>query len=334
MFAIDKNNDYILVGSKPSNMSERLESGVYNLDVRSKGPMSPPEIAFVKNNDYEKGVVINEGVFKEVREFFNDFFSDSMKEARKVMGMKNKLGVMFNGDPGTGKTFLAGQIAYEISKKHDAIGVLVTQSSDYSSMLDSIREDDPDRTIILIIDEFEKTFKSYDTDMLSFLSGARERDITIIIATVNDTNYLPNFIKDRPSRFEKTFEFTFNNEIVLKSIVLNILPTEYKNKLDLETLLPKIMQYKNMSIDRIKHILRDAIAAKLEEEKTGIKKEVIIKDDTSLKRAVITGFNLNRDDTTIYLNDPDISATEKLDRLIEELAVNAIPESVEESVGF
>jgi SpoVK/Ycf46/Vps4 family AAA+-type ATPase len=310
MFAIDKNNDFILIGSTTNNTTRRLDKGVYNLDIRSNGPMAPPTLAFVRNNDYTKGIVLTQGVFGEARNFFDNFFSESLREARQLLNMKNKVGVMFNGEPGTGKTFLAGQIAEEICQAHDAIAILVTKSTDYSGLLDSIREDDSDRTIILIIDEFEKTFREYDTDLLSFLSGANERNNTIIIATVNDTSKLPAFINDRPSRFEKTFKFSFSDETVLRSIVENMIPETYKPKLELDTLIQKIMEYKNISIDRIRHIIRDVIAATIEMNKTGIQQDIIIKSDVSLKKSI--GF---AGDTSDTINITDL--------LTEELGIDS-----------
>jgi SpoVK/Ycf46/Vps4 family AAA+-type ATPase len=291
MFIKDKNNEFTII---PSDMKidtyDRLDKGVYNVIVRpGDGPFDSPKITFAKMDDYKKGVKIDTGIFKEVRSFFNEFFNESLIEARKIMNMKNKLGVMFNGDPGTGKTFLAGQIAEELCELHDTIAFLVTEAADYSGLIDAVRKTDENRTIIIIVDEFEKTFKSYDTDTLSFLSGAKERDNVILIATVNDTNRLPSFIKDRPSRFEKIFEFSFKNEEVIKSIINTMTPLEYINKIDSKDLINKIKKHNNMSIDRIRHILRDVIAASIECEKTGIKKEVII-FNSKISRPVVAGF--------------------------------------------
>jgi len=308
MFEIDKkNNEYRIVGPSPENITNRLEKGIYNLIIRpGESAFSPPIISFELSNDYKKGVRLNTGIFKECRDFFNEFFDESLVKARSVLNMKNKLGVMFNGDPGTGKTFLAGQIADEICSKYDAIALLVTKAVDYSGLIDRIRQDDPDRTIILIIDEFEKTFDRYDTDILSFLSGAKERDNTIVIATVNDTSRLPSFITDRPSRFEKTFEFTFSDDNVLKSIITGLIPNNYENKLNITDLVNKIKKHKNTSIDRIKHILRDVIASIIDKEEKGITRQVIInKDNNKISRPIVSGFSKDesKELVEIYVTD-------------------------------
>jgi hypothetical protein len=268
------NNDiYTVIGQSGTNTVKKLDPSVYNITIPT---MMDPTTKLTKNDTYKQGIWINAGVYKEARDFMNNFFTESIMEARKILNMKNKVGIMFNGEGGTGKTYYAGMLAEEICQKHNAIGILATVSTDYSDIIDQIRSDDPDRKIVLIMDEFEKTFRSYDTAMLSFLSGAKERDNLIIIATVNETNNLPGYIQDRPSRFEKIFEFKFKDDVVLESVINSLIPDSYKSKLDIMSLVNKVKDYDNMSIDRIKHILRDVIASNITFEKTGEVIEVII----------------------------------------------------------
>lgn len=317
MFLIDKKSDeFILAGSLGDTTTKRLEKGMYNLEIRDMGQ----RISFRRNLDYAKGVVINEGIFKEVRETMTEFFTEEMMEARKALSMRNKLGLMFDGDPGTGKTFLAGQISEEICQKYDAIGILATKAMDYSDIIDGIRIDDPNRFIILIIDEFEKTFRSYDTDLLSFLSGAKERDNLIIISTVNDTSQLPQFIKDRPSRIEKVFNFTFKDEVVLRAITSNMIPECYKDKINLESLVVTLKEYKNMSIDRMRHILRDLIANQVRFEKTGELKSISVKDTELTSKSTI-GFTkevVTDYDPTTFLTATQIIEESKEYKILED----------------
>lgn len=315
MFILNEVGSFSLIGHSGNSTVKRLEKGMYNLELFSDRPP-----VFTRNNDYTKGTIVNHGVFKEAREFLNNFFSESLTEARKILGMKNKLGVMFNGEPGVGKTFLAGQIAEELCDKYDAVGILATKTGDYSSIIDGIRSDDPDRRIILIMDEFEKTFKSWDTDMLSFLSGAKERDNVIIIATVNDTSQLPSFIHDRPSRFERIFEFSFKDDIVLESIITTLIPDTYKSKIDVSSLMTKVREHKNMSVDRIRHIIRDVICADITFEKTGEVVDIIIPTMPEIKRAI--GFTIPADEACdlselIDFNKSVVEPLEEMDGMLD-----------------
>lgn len=196
---------------------------------------------------------------------------------------------------------------------------------DYSDIIDGIRIDDPNRFIILIIDEFEKTFRSYDTDLLSFLSGAKERDNLIIISTVNDTTQLPQFIKDRPSRIEKVFNFTFKDEVVLRAITTNMIPEGYKDKINLEFLVTTLKEYKNMSIDRMRHILRDLIANQVRYEKTGELKIISVKD-TELATKSTIGFTketvTDYDPTTFLTATQIIEENKEYTMVDEEFTLN------------
>ncbi len=276
MFIIENANRFQLISSQETDTINRLDSGVYNLLLESDGPMSPPKIIFHKTDTYKKGVKLDIGIFKECRDFVSTFFSPYLTQARKEMRMMNKVGIMLSGDPGTGKTFLAGQLSQEACDLHDAIAIIVDKVSDYSSLIDSIRQADPNRNIIIIIDEFEKSFKAWETEPLSFLDGAKSRDNIMIIATVNNHNELPSFITDRPSRFEKVFKFDFSNEQVLSVIIENLIPESYKDKIDIKSITKQLLKQPNKSIDKIKHYLRDIIASKIEQEVTGIKKTVVI----------------------------------------------------------
>jgi len=183
---------------------------------------------------------------------------------------------MLSGDPGTGKTFLAGQIAQEVCDEYNAIAIMVDKVSDYSGLIDSIRQADPLRTIVIIIDEFEKSFKSWETEPLSFLDGSKSRDNVMVIATVNDHGLLPGYITDRPSRFEKVFEFDFGDKVVLSNIISSLIPEEWKANIDVKTLTSDLLEQENKSIDKIKHIIRDVIANKIEQKSTGVNKPIVI----------------------------------------------------------
>lgn len=318
MFIVQGNNEFQLVGAESEKKVNKLKSGVYNFIVRQPSPMAPKEIIFAKVDTYTKGVSLDSGIFKEAREFISNFFDPSLKEARKIMNMKDKLGVMFAGEPGTGKTFTAGQIAQSIADEHDAVCFIVTNVGDYSNLIDGIRDSDKDRKIVIIMDEFEKTFKEYDTDTLAFLDGSTSRDNVVVIATVNNVSRLSNTITDRPSRFERIFKFELSNLDILKSITTSLIPEFYLDIIKVEDIMVKISKIHNKSVDRIKHLIRDEIALHI--SKQSGKKLVITESDVPTTTEVATNISNNEDYIagviTAMVND-EISSGEAIDYLLK-----------------
>lgn len=260
MFEILDNDRYEIVHAPKEDLRNRIDSGVYQFSVRPGGMMSSPRFILQKTLDYTKGVIFDTGVFKETRNFILNFFKPEMVEARNELGMKHKVGVMFAGEPGTGKTFTAGQMGQLVADKFDAISIMTTQADDYSHIISMIREKDPDRKVVIIIDEFEKTFERDNTKLLSWLDGNRSLDNVLVIATVNNINKLPTFLTDRPGRFENIFSFNFESREVLNALLEGIIPKKYKTLLDRNLLINTIQKLRTKSIDKIMHILRDAIA--------------------------------------------------------------------------
>ena len=258
---IKNNSKFRLIEGNSDDVVKNLKSGVYTLEeVESMFSTS----IFIEpvGDKYTKGVKINEGIFKTINEDIDSFLSEEMQMARQALGMMNKCGIMFNGAPGAGKTFLAGQIGQKLVEEKDAICLITTDSDiDFAGIIDIIRQENPDKFIVLIIDEFEKTFYNNNTKLLSFLDGTDSRENTMIIATVNDTSKLPDYVTERPGRFEKIYTFKMDDESVLKPIVMSVLPEKYKKVLsdEIGKLMENIKKEANITIDSIRMHIRNLI---------------------------------------------------------------------------
>ena len=283
MFVFDKVKNpkkFVLMPGQMSETKESLEAGVYNLSV-SGGGMSPLIVSFDKTTKYDEGMTIEGGVFTQANTTFDKFVLPEMYEARTAMNMMHKIGVVFDGKPGTGKTFLAGQIASKFAKEHNAIGIISTQHRiDYPGIIDSIRELDKERLIVLVMDEFEKSQARYQSEMLSFLDGTDSKENMIVIATINDISEMPSYLKDRPGRFENILKFRSDDQLILKSIVSQCIPDIYKNDFVVDDLVKEFTSKSNankfglknerddFTVDRLRVVIRDLIADKIKANKT------------------------------------------------------------------
>lgn len=257
MFLKDKDNNIRIIGGEPSNLLQQLDTGIYNLKVNES--FFGKSIELIPTLRYNVDFNITAGVYDDVVNYVNDFIDPIMIETRKELNKINKLGLLFNGDPGTGKTFLAGQLGYYLGKVKNAVTIIVegTQKSfDFASLVDQIREYDKNRFIVIIFDEFEKDY--CNTNLLSFLDGASSKENSLIIATTNNTNNLPKWVVERPGRFERIYEFSITDKVVFESIVNCMLPEIYHTKINIDDIY-NICVASGLTIDNIGIEVRNAL---------------------------------------------------------------------------
>lgn len=263
MFIKNKNKIDFVGADKDATLSHRLEAGLYNVEITRS--FFGKTFSFIKTDSYKGGSIITKGVHGDIWNLVNRFASEESIQVSKYMGAMHKLGLLFNGKGGTGKTFLAGQIAQKFIREKDAIGIITNQwdEIELSKFIDRIREHDEDRMIVLILDEFEKVSNSQisDPEFLSFMDGGNSKNNLIVIATTNNLQKLPKLLTDRPGRFEGVYTFDIKDEEIIKSTIIDLLPECMKttdNKTYYLTLLTN--KAKNLTtIDHIRVLVKDEI---------------------------------------------------------------------------
>lgn len=260
----------MVTSSEATDFFKRLDAGVYNFKYDDTGWGAPTQY-LIPTDVYNKDYNVDCGVFQEITDTVENFLSPAMKKTRNMLNMHDRIGLLFYGSPGTGKTFLAGQIAYTLAKTHEAVGIIIKGvEGQPSELIDMIRKNDPNRMIILIFDEFEKSGRQGATDLLSFLDGSNSKNNSIVIGTLNNFQKLPNTITARPGRFECIFEFIIEDEEMLEHIVTNLIPDELKSSLSVKAICMEVNtvikaanenneEYVPITIDYIKIVVKDTI---------------------------------------------------------------------------
>lgn len=252
-------NRYEVIPRKSADVKEKLQAGMYTIEVERE--WHSIHVYLQLDNRYVGGKEINTGVFKEAREHV-DFFIDPITfETRNELGMMHKMALIFNGGPGTGKTFLAGQIMQKLVKEKNAICLMSKgmPEVDWHVIIDWIRTEDPDRFIGILIDEYEKK-SGDDLEMLSFLDGTNSRNNTLVIATVNSTKKLPETILNRIGRIERVYNFDTEDTEVIKAMIESVIPDAYKDCIKAEDLSLEFIEYGiKPSIDFITVLVRNKI---------------------------------------------------------------------------
>lgn len=178
------------------------------------------------------------------------------------------------GDAGCGKTTMTELTAKKLNRPFLPISCGIGTSAveftgykyptrektDFAEIVDSIRLNDPNKFVMFVFDEYEKDDYNDSTRILSFLDGASSRDNVLVIATTNDISELPTFITERPSRFEKIFEFEISNKVVFTNITECLIPDKYKESVNIDEIYTKIYKSgRNVTIDFIKIEVRRAL---------------------------------------------------------------------------
>lgn len=265
-------NEYKIVGGDQDNIHKRLPGGSYKVDLRES--MFSDDLYLIPIQSRKDMRMLNGGVFKEINKYISDFLDPAMYAARDFLGTLHKLPLLFYGTQGSGKTQHALLWGDKLVKEQDAVVLIMTGLNpkiNLSYLVDSVREKEPDRLVVLILDEFEKSGSRHMTSssMLSFLDGPDSRNNLLLIATCNDTSAMPDLLLDRPGRFEKVFTLMGGNLDVLRATVVSLLPDLYKNRIDIEAIVKELADNDKWTIDYVRLFIRNAIAELIHYDKTG-----------------------------------------------------------------
>ena len=132
------------------------------------------------------------------------------KEVYKKFKIPYKRGYLFYGPPGTGKTTLIKDALTNL--KIDALGIFISGNQPDSDLTIALNKET--RLKIIVIEEITEAFND-TSELLDFLDGVVSLDNTVIIATTNYPNKLPENIVNRPSRLDVIQEIGYleNKEI-------------------------------------------------------------------------------------------------------------------------
>ena len=150
----------------------------------------------------------------------------------KFKNNKIKRSSLLSGLPGSGKTTFSVKASQILNGK---LLILPSKSvnfiMDYEiNIVDIVNVIKPS---IILFDDIDRTSEYYMDNLLDFIENLNRMDNeTVIMATVNDLNRLPNALK-RPGRFDEIIEFDYpsedNRRIIIKKY-LNFYGTRLSDK--------------------------------------------------------------------------------------------------------
>jgi SpoVK/Ycf46/Vps4 family AAA+-type ATPase len=262
MFIREEENKYKVLFTDGSKIEKTLKPGVYTLSVQESFFGESYYLEEVKTFQGKK--MVNAGIYKEISDIINIHLSPAMSEAKQILNLRNKLGLMFQGAPGTGKTFTAGLIGQRIVDELGGYCIItkIVKGSRDKTIINKLRTF-TDKPIVYIYDEFEKSFSRNDSETLSFLDGVDSPENIVNIATVNEIKNLPDFVINRPGRFEKVIEFRADDKTIIRAIVNSIVPKKYNNDIFMNKVIKRVEKSNNKTIDKVLVIIRDCLSAQI-----------------------------------------------------------------------
>lgn len=148
-----------------------------------------------------------------------------------------KRGVLLYGEPGCGKSCIISQCISYLVQQLDGIVVNITNSDQlqiFSDFLPNIREIEPNRPIITILEDLDALVQRRSSSVLNLLDGVKQVDNIIYIATTNYPELLEERILNRPSRFDRRFHIGTPSAEVRKFYFQNKIKSEDLKNLDLK----------------------------------------------------------------------------------------------------
>jgi AAA+ superfamily predicted ATPase len=182
-----------------NNVEEKLPPGTYRIQYRGGRMCFVPE--HIKTDEIiHLEHSLQDSIIADIQKFW------TKKEIYEKFGLLHKRGVLLHGPQGSGKTAVVYQLCEEI-RKVGGFSIIVDDPEDDGAAIRRLREVEPDRPILAIVEEIDMQIAPYnEADWASLLDGELNVDNIIWLATTNNLEKLHPRFRNRPSRFDVVVE--------------------------------------------------------------------------------------------------------------------------------
>jgi SpoVK/Ycf46/Vps4 family AAA+-type ATPase len=207
--------------------TKTIPSGIYNIIAL---PNVGPALHF-KNQSTDELIVPDDDIIPEIIIEFNKFWASKVEFDKR--GLVFKRGFMLHGPPGSGKTSLLALLNQILIREYKGIILDIENPQLATEGLRLVRKIEPDRPIILLLEDIDSLVEHYGEDQyLSLLDGEDQVPNIVSIATTNYPERLdPRFV-NRPSRFDKVIFLDYPNTSTRRQYLKHKEPNFTDSELD------------------------------------------------------------------------------------------------------
>jgi len=212
---IGKNFDEFNVLEKMISDDIKLHNLYLNKVFDQSGEfISLPDVTF-------DDIYLDQDLRDEIQANIINYFDPKKFELRRKNGVPTKRGIIFAGDPGTGKTFLSRVLANTLNTTFMVVTSL-QGAGELEFCMDFMKQFPNSIILFEDIDIYipdRNTGAPIVSAMLNGLDGISVNENLLVLCTTNEPSVLDRAINDRPGRFDRTFKFEAPDK-VLKTVML------------------------------------------------------------------------------------------------------------------
>lgn len=255
----------------PAGVYEIVHNSKIGSNVLRKQPFKTDELYSLPSDE-----IID--ILGDIDNFWN------MRDQYEKYKFIHKRGILMYGEPGCGKSGIIQMVSKNIIEKNGIV-INIKDEDDvdrFSSFISSFREIEPDRPLIVILEDIDSIAgeHSYSVSrLLNILDGVKQIENVVYIATTNYPEKLQERITNRPSRFDRRYKVELPNENIRRCFIENKLTKEDLSRIDIEDW---VRRTEGMSLSHLKEVVISVIIMGRSFEETienleGLKKSPTIK---------------------------------------------------------
>jgi len=215
------------------------------------------------------------------------------EELFKQTGLLHKRGILMYGPAGAGKTSIIRLLCDDIVRR-DGIVIMVTNCRLTENALGGIRQIEPRRPILTIIEDIETFMGNSDESssaraLLALLDGETQVDHIVHLATTNKPEQLEDRIVKRPGRFDLVVRLDYPvaeaRKMYLHSILKDhVSETELNNMVD---------ETEGLGLAHLRELIVASYCLGLGHKETLARLKSGFRDPLKLKKSGGLGFSMN-----------------------------------------